>query len=238
MADLFLFEKIAVTRLRQRRVEDGSLGVRVRMPDGKGDVRLTANEWEALGGWFRDQVAPSAKRLRRSVWLTVPLVIAFLGIVYNIPILKAALVWLFDLAGPLVMLFLCSALPLTMTALHCRAVQRAVGGVNEALADRPRHGISHLPPPKALNTLELIALVLVGPHLITATLGTLFPGIFRNTPWTNAHLDLKSVAGLAVLLALGLLRWRRMRQSAGYAAEGSRSVDVVARARERTAQSE
>jgi hypothetical protein len=232
MADLFLFEKIAVTRLRQRRVEDGSLGVRVRMPDGKGDVRLTANEWEALGDWFRDQVAPSAKRLRRSVWLAIPLTIAFLGIVYNVPILKAAFTWLFDLAGPLVMLFLCSALPLTMTALHCRAVQRAVDGVNAALQDRPRYGISNLPPPKALNVLELIALVLVGPHLITATLGTLFPGIFRNTPWTNAHLDLKSVAGLAVLLALGLLRWRRMRQGQACLAEGSRSVDVLARARE------
>lgn len=232
MADLFLFEKIAVARLKQRRVDDGSLGVRVRMPDGKGDVRLTANEWDSLGDWFRDQVAPSAKRLRLSIWLTLPLIIALLGITANVPVLKAAVEGLYDLSPGLFMLFLCGALPLTMTALHCLAVQRAVQGVNEALADRPRHGISNQPPPKALNTLELIALVLVGPHLITATLGTLFPGIFRNTPWTNAHLDLKSVAGLAVLMALGLMRWRRIRQGAAYVAERSRSVDVVARARE------
>lgn len=232
MADLFLFEKIAVTRLKQRRVEDGSIGVRVRMPDGKGDVRLTANEWEALGGWLRDQVAPSAKRLRLSVWLTLPLIIAFLGIVANIPALKAGFEWLFDQAAPLVMLFLCGGLPLTMAALHALAVQRAMDGVNEALADRPRHGISNLPPPKALNTVELIALVLVGPHLILGIIGTINPDAFRNTPWTGTHLDLRSIAGLVVLLALGVMRWRRMRQSAAYLAEGSRSVDVVARARE------
>lgn len=235
MADLFLFQKIAVTRLDQRRVEDGCAGVRVRMPDGKGDVRLTTQEWDSLGGWFRDQVTPSARRLRLAVWLTLPLIIAFLGIVYNVPALRAGFDWLFDRAAPLVMLFLCGGLPLTMATLHALAVQRAMDGVNAALADRPRHGISFLPPPKALNTVELIALVLVGPHLVFATVGTLSPGVLDNTPLTNARLDLRAVAGLVVLAALGLLRWRRMRQSAAYAAEGSRSVDVVARAREREA---
>jgi hypothetical protein len=236
MADLFLFEKVAVARLRQRRVEDGSLGVRVRMPDGKGDVRLTAKEWDALGDWFREQVAPSAKRLRLSVWLTLPLIIAFAGIAASVPLLKATAEWLFDAAPSLFMLFLCGALPLTMAALHALAAQRAVDGVDEALADRPRHGISNLPPPKAVNALELIALFLIGPHLIIAVIGTLSPNAFRNTPWTGSHLDLKSLAGLAVLLALGLLRWRRMRHGAAFLAEGSRSVDVVARARERTSQ--
>jgi hypothetical protein len=234
LADLFLFEKIAVARLKQRRVEDGAPGVRVRMPDGKGDVRLTGHEWEALGGWYRAQVAPSAKKLRLSVWLTVPLAVAFLGIVANVPILESAFERLFDLAGPLVMLFLCGALPLTMTALHGLAVQRAIDRVNEALASRPRLATRCLAPPRALNALELIALALVGPHLITSTLGSLFPGIFRNTPFTRAHLDLQAMAGLAVLLALGLLRWRRMRQGAAFAGEGGRSVDVVARAHERS----
>src|SRR5690349_21066598 len=107
MADLFLFEKIAVTRLRQRRVEYGSSGVRIRMPDGKGDVRLTTSEWESLGEWYRAQVAPSARRLRLAVWLTLPLIIAFCGIVYNIPVLREAFERLFALAAPLVMLFLC-----------------------------------------------------------------------------------------------------------------------------------
>lgn len=231
MADLFLFEKIAMTRLKQRRVEDGGPGIRLRMPDGQGDVRLTACEWETLGDWFRARVEPSAKRLRLAVWLTLPLIIAFLGIVYNVPVLKTAFEWLFDAAAPLVMLFLCGALPLTMAALHALAVQRAIDGVNQAIADRPRHGTSCLPPPKALNIVELIALVLVGPHLVFATIGTLSPGAFRNTPWTNAHLDLKAIAGLVVLLALGLLRWRRMRQAAAYATGGTRSIDVVARAR-------
>jgi hypothetical protein len=233
VADLFLFEKIAVTRLRQRRVEDGGPGVRLRMPDGRGDVRLSGDEWDALGGWYRDQVRPSAKRLRLAVWLTLPLIIAFLALVYNVPLLRAAFEWLFDVAAPLVMLFLCGALPLTMATLHALAVQRAIDRVNAALADRPRHGASGLAPPKALNTVELIALVLVGPHLVFATIGTLSPGAFRNTPFTNAHLDAPAVAGLVVLLALGLLRWRRTRQAAAQAGDGGRSLDVVARAHER-----
>lgn len=231
--DLFLFEKIAVTRLKQRRVEDGSPGVRLRMPDGRGDVRLTTQEWDALGGWFRTQVAPSARRLRLAVLLTLPLIIAFLAIVANVPSLETIFGWLFNLSPPLAMLFLCGALPLTMTALHALAVQRAIDGVNEALADRPRHGTSGLAPPRALNVVELIALALVGPHLIVGLWGSLFPNAFRNTPWTGAHLDAQGLAGLVVLLALGLLRWRRMRRGAAFAAEGSRSVDVVARARER-----
>jgi hypothetical protein len=232
--DLFLFEKIAVARLKQRRVDDGSPGVRVRMPDGKGDVRLASHEWDALGDWYRAQVTPSAKRLRLAVWLTLPLIIAFLGIVANVPILKAGFEWLFDVAGPLVMLFLCGALPLTMTALHGLAAQRAIDGVNEALADRPRLDSSCLAPPRALNALELIALALVGPHLVLGIVGSLNPNVFRNTPYSGTHLDWAGFAGLAVLLALGLLRLRRMRQSAAFAAEGARSVDVVARAHERS----
>ncbi len=230
--DLFLFEKIAVTRLKQRCVDDASPGVRLRMPDGNGDVRLAAHEWDALGDWFRAQVAPSARRLRLAVLLTLPLIIAFLAITANVPLLKTVVEWLFDASPALFMLFLCGALPLTMATLHALAVQRATDGVNEALADRPRLGTSCLPPPRALNAVELVALVLVGPHLIVSLYGSLNPGAFRNTPWTGAHLDSRSIAGLVVLLALGLLRWRRMRQSAAYAAQGSRSVDVVARARE------
>jgi hypothetical protein len=230
--DLFLFEKIAVTRLRQRRVEDGSPGVRLRMPDGRGDVRLATHEWDALGGWFRAQIAPSARRLRLAVLLTLPLIIAFLAIVANVPALKTVFEWLFNLSPPLSMLFLCGALPLTMTALHALAVQRAMDGVNAALADRPRHGTSGLAPSRALNMVELIALLLVGPHLIIGLWGSLFPNAFRNTPWTGAHLDSAGVAGIAIFLVLGYLRWRRSRPVAPGAGEAGRSVDVVARARE------
>lgn len=233
MADLFLFQKIAVTRLRQRCVEDGSPGVRIRMPDGKGDVRLAAHEWEALGGWFSDQVTPSAKRLRLGVYLTLPLIIAFFGIAANAPALKSAVEWVFDASPAFSMLFLCGALPLTMATLHALAVQRAIDGVNEAMVSRPRLGTTCPPPPGALNALEIAALVLVGPHLVFGIVGSLSPNAFRNTPWTNAHLDAAGVAGLLVLLALGFLRWRRWRQASAFCAEGARTVDVVARARER-----
>lgn len=236
MADLFLFEKIAVTRLRQRCVEDGSPGVRLRMADGRGDVRLAAHEWEALGGWFRDRVTPSAKRLRLAVYATLPLIIAFLGIAANFPPLKSAAEWLFEASPAFFMLFLCGVLPLTMATLHALAVQRAIDGVNEALASRPRLGTSCVARPRALNALELVALVLAGPHLVLGIIGSLNPNAFRNTPWTGTHLDAAGIAGLIVLLALGLLRWRRMRQPAAFDAEGGRSVDVVARARDHTTQ--
>ena len=230
--DLFLFEKIAVARLGQRRVDDGSPGVRLRMPDGQGDVRLAAHEWDALGDWFRVQITPSARRLRLAVVLTLPLIIAFLAVIANVPVLKSAFERVFDAAPALFMLFLCGALPLTMTALHALAVQRAVDGVNEALADRPRLGTSCLPPRRALNAMELIALVLVGPHLILGLWGSVFPGAFLNTPWSGTRLDAFGVAGIAVFLLLGFLRWRRSRPPRPTGDDVGRSVDIVARAKE------
>lgn len=230
--DLFLFEKIAVTRLEQRRVADGSPGVRLRMPDGRGDVRLATHEWEALGDWFRDQLTPSAKRLRLAIWLSLPLAVALTGISFQLPAVAAFVEYLYREYRAPFLLALTGALPLTMATLHALAVRRAIQGVNRALAERPRLGTTFLQVPRALNAVELIALVLVGPHLVLGIIGSLNPDAFRNTPWTGTHLGPAGIAGLAVLLALGLLRWRRMRQGAAYAAEGSRSVDVVARARE------
>ena len=227
--DLFLFEKIAVARLKQRCVDDGSASLRFRMDDGLGDVRLTRQEWEALGGWFRGEVAPSARKLRLAVLLTLPAIIALFGIAANFPPMMAVLESVERVSPALLMFLLCAGLPLTFMILHMLAVQRAVDGVRAALVSRPRLGAS--PPSRAVNTLELIALVLVGPHLIVGLWGSLFPNAFRNTPWTGAHLDGFGVAGIALFLLLGFLRWRRTRPIPD-AGEAGRSVDVVARARE------
>lgn len=227
--DLFLFEKIAVTRLRQRCVDDGSASIRFRMDDGLGDVRLTRQEWEALGRWFRGEVAPSARKLRLAVLLTLPAIIALFGIAANFPPVMAALDSIWSVSPALLMFLLCAGLPLTFMTLHALAVQRAVDGVRAALVDRPRLGAS--PPSRAINIVELVALVLVGPHLIVGLWGSLFPNAFRNTPWTGAHLDGFGIAGLVVLALLGFLRWRRGRPIP-VGEEAGRSVDVVARARE------
>ena len=227
--DLFLFEKIAVTRLKQRCVDDGSASIRFRMDDGLGDVRLTRQEWEALGGWFRSEVSPSARKLRLAVLLTLPAIIALFGIAANFRPVMVALESIESVSPALLMFLLCAGLPLTFMTLHALAVQRAVDGVRAALVDRPRLGAS--PPPRAINTLELIALVLVGPHLIIGLWGSLFPNAFRNTPWTGTRLDAFGIAGIVLFLVLGYLRWRRGRPIPP-AGESGRSVDVVARARE------
>jgi hypothetical protein len=228
--DLFLLEKIAVARLEQACLRDGPAALRFRMDDGKGDVRLTEQEWESLGGWFREAVAPSARRLRLAILFTVPFGIALLAVIANVPALAAVAGRIDNVVPLLLPLLITAGLPLGAAVAHGLAVQRAFDGVKQALLSRARLGAS--PVPRALNALELIALVLVGPHLLVGLVGSLSPDAFRDTPWSGAQLGLLDLLGLVVLAALAWRRWQTNRHAAAWAGEGGRAVDVVARARD------
>jgi hypothetical protein len=214
MLDLFLFEKIETTRLKQRGYADGSGAVYVRMKDREGDVRLSQREWDTLGGWLGEQLRPTARALRLSTYLAIPFAVALCGVIWNVPALRDALDWLDGQVPVLVPFLMVAGYPLAMMARHILAVRSATARIDAVLAEYPRVESPPRPPRAALNTLEILALVLVGPHLLVQIYGTIHPNGLLNTPLTGQHLDWSGAAGLGILAGLLLLRRRAARAAA------------------------
>jgi len=231
-----LFETIAITRLRQNSEPITADRTRFRMRDGKGDVILPTADWNALGDRVRDKVRPSARRLLWALVATIPFGIFLCAVIAAVPGLAAALDMVDLFAPGLSVLLITSGLPLYAMARHMLVVQRAVDDVHRSLAAYPRVEASEPAPRKqALQAFEIAALILVGPRLLIQAYGSLNPDAFRNTPWTGAHLDASGVAGLVVLAALALLRWRsgapaRRWHGGTEAKVGARRVDPLPRA--------
>lgn len=212
MFDIFLVEKISVARLRQRGHIEASGAVRVEMPDGHGDVRLSAREWEQLGEWLTEQLAPTARALRGSTFLGLPFAIALLGIMANVPPLERSLASLHGVAATILSLLILLGYPVAMTVRHGMAVGTAISQIDSVLAERPRAAAPPIPPGGGVNMLEIAGIVLVGPHLAVQLLGSLSPGMLRNTPFTGARVDATALVGLVVLGGLLCLRLRARRQ--------------------------
>lgn len=220
-----LFESIAVARLQHRCVSLTADRVRFRMGGGEGDVILSNTQWDALGSRFRDAVRPSARALFWALVATIPFGILLCAVIAAVPGLAATIDALDAILPGLSVLLVTSGLPLFAMARHMIAVQRAVDMTRGALATCPRIEASvQAPRKRALQFFEIAALVLVGPHLVIQTYGSLNPQAFRNTPWAGTHLDISGIAGFVVLAALGLLHW--MPSLPG------RRVDRLARPRE------
>jgi hypothetical protein len=232
--DFFLFEKFALTRLRQRCQVEGD-ACRVRRKRG-GWVMLSRAEWDEIRECFAARIAPSGKALRWSIWLAIPFAIAVLALLSSVPPIHAALNEIDGTPGFLLWLVISCGLPVTMAALHIRAVRRALAEVESRLGGRARCEAPAALPPKAISLFEILALVFVGPHLVVEIIGTLDPNAFLNTPWSGTSLDSYGYAGLAIFAVLGGFRLRRMRPFArtATAAEAStgRRTDAFARARE------
>lgn len=203
--DLFLFEKLAVARLRQRCMVDENGLAHVRV-DRDGAVTLPAEEWEALGARFHAAIKPSASRLRWSVPLAIPFDVAEIMLMKALPPLGA----FFDQAVAafpnLTLMLFFSGLPLAAMIAHMLTVQREIDRTLSLLALHPRQRPTASPSNPALKLLDLAAIVFIGPHVLIQVYGTLVPDAYRNTPWTGARLDWTGWAGLAVLAALIALR--------------------------------
>lgn len=95
------------------------------------------------------------------------------------------------------------------------------------------------PRPVAFQTLEIIALFLVGPGLLVDVIGSLFPRAFDHTPFMGRGVGPISIVGLVVFGVLAgrrLLQWRGTSTPAepGLAATtpADRVAGIVGRARE------
>ena len=205
--DLFLFEKLAVAMLRQRCTIDEA-GIAHFRIDAASAVTLPAAEWEALGARFHAAIVPSARRLRWSVPLAIPFVIAEFMLMQAVPPLGALFDSLCVALPGLTPMLLFSGLPLAAMAAHMLTVYREINRTRALLADRPRQHLPATGNSPVSNVVELAAIVFLGPHILIQIYGTLVPDAFRNTPWTGTQLDMSGLAGLAVFAALMTLRVR------------------------------
>lgn len=208
--DLFLLQKITIARLQQRCVALDSGHLLFRMRDGRGAVRLSREKWEALGATYRTRIAPSAKLLCWAAWLQIPLAIFALFVMMSIPGFTA-LGGLIDRVIPGISVILITAWPLLLgSAWHYMAVGRATSDLMSVLAAEERVPEPPLPLRRGLNGLEILAIALVGPHLIVGLYGTLVPDAYDNTPFAGTSLGLLDIFAFCVLIGLIILRSRPM----------------------------
>jgi hypothetical protein len=206
-----LFEKLSVRMLHQRCAVDEFGFIFYRLKDGSGFVQLTQREWDELGKAFDDAISKSSRAVRWAFNLAMPFTILLLALISAEPSLRYALEAIERAAPLLAYLSVTMTMPLAVMALHNRRVQRAIDTVEEVLATQPRCA----PPPiqgnRGLNAMELIGLVVIGPHLFLQLLGTSYPDLYRNTPLSGTQLGITGYASLGLLVAIGIARWRRTR---------------------------
>jgi hypothetical protein len=139
---------------------------------------------------------------------TIPLAIALLGIIYNVPWLAAAFDR-FDQAVPLVLpLLLTSGLPIVAIWRHALKVQRSIDRARIELKSFPAFAIRHRPPPREAGPVMKLALFVTIPTLVIQAYGSMYPDAYRNTPWTGTQLGGSSLI-LVLVLAAALVARRR-----------------------------
>lgn len=200
-----------------------------RLADGTGHVGLDAEQWTAVRAHF---AAESTAVARVTRWLQV-------GFFPALFLFGMTIAQVLPFAG---LIFLAALLlgPIGIYLWQSHRMQRLVQGIEADLATLPRIPAPPRRPFRAPRWLEIVVLLLAGPHLIIQIYGSYDPDAFRNTPWSGAHLDETGVVAIIALAALAFLtffRWRSRDRSVpeppGRERAG-RSADVIARAQRET----
>jgi hypothetical protein len=201
-----LLGSIAQTRLRHRLfMAEGKMGYLF-----EGDrvaVELDKLYWPKVAAEYDDAVVRATKRLKLAFTLTIPVVIATLVVVVNVPLLDDLTKRLDRIpgVGAAMGLAMVTWLPLTGLFVHARAVSQARKNLESRLAHLPKMA----PPakrPRLHQNLQIVVMLLAGPALLIRTLGSLFPGLYRNTPLSGMQLGWIDL--FAVLAVTGWLATR------------------------------
>jgi hypothetical protein len=217
-------------RLQHRSFCDAD-GIRMVSEDGKRAVWLTPEQHSALLNDFADAMRPINRRAKWGFILTIPVTILTLvvtqgleHILYNSGVRGAYSVYDF---------LVVTWWPLFLVAYHWAAARRVTSRVEARLSCLPA---APMPTgrPVGFQTLEIVALFIVGPGLLVDIIGSLFPHAFDNTPFMGRGLDAQSIAGLAVfaVLAVRRLRNRRPKEAPAFGAsapEAPMSTGRIAR---------
>jgi len=236
--DAFLIDKMTVLLLQQRCTRDRDGTIYYRPVGGRGAVRLSADEWASEEHLYRDHTRRSARMLRWALWLTIPFGIMLMAIETNIPVLHAASDRLEAVSPTAAMIFYTAAMPLSFMAWHCWKVIESGLSINARLSSRPR--LKRVPQgePVALQAAQLLALVLLGPHLFLELVVTLDPQRFYYTPFRYYRLDwlgVVSIIVLGVLVYYRARRWWRSRGETPHEAavdETTRQLAIIGRAKQ------
>ena len=204
----------ALARLRFRHrvseLSDGTLAY--RLEDKSGYVRVTKTEWDEAGIFFTDGTRGSARQARILLLLSLPAYVLYIMLCNLVVPKELALAmpqWLYLLLfiGPL------PGMPIAIYLWHSYQVRRVSRDLDAALTERPRITAPQPPSfPKPPFWFDLICLLFVGPSLIVAVIGELYPDVFHNTPFTGRHIDSNAIFAFALIgvrIAWGEMARRR-----------------------------
>ncbi|MCW2336962.1 hypothetical protein M2337_001195 [Sphingobium sp. B2D3A] len=238
----------ASRRLHHRTFRDSD-GIRMVSQDGKRAFWLRPDQYRDLLSDYVQKFRPISKRTNWGFTLSIPVTILSLGLTH---------VWgldvLLDRPGMAGFSFIWALIvltwwPMLMVFYHWTAMRRISSNLEKRLHAFPT---APMPParPVAFQTLEIVALFLLGPGLIINIIGSLFPHLFDQTPWMGQSVGLESIIGLiilAILIGRRLTKRRLARAPAsapagsaptefsspsGQAAPTSRVAKIAARARD------
>ncbi|MFD1107475.1 hypothetical protein [Sphingobium olei] len=201
---------VAATRRFEHRSFRDANGIRMVRNDGKRAVWLTSDQHQTLVLDFARTMQPVNAALKWGFILTIPITIMTLSLMHSSGldrIIDGSMVPGASFIGSLIIL---TWWPLLVVAYHWFGTRRAIARVEASLADMPS---APLPSgrPVAFQTLEIVALFIVGPALLIDVIGSLFPRAFDHTPMMGREMGLRSVIGLAVFAALVVRRYRLYR---------------------------
>jgi len=201
-------------------------GVIYALADGSGHVALDALEWEGFGDRFEREAKAVTRRANGMYLALLPGVMVY-ALTFGQFIPFAGIVILLAIFGG----------PIAIYLWQSHRIKAIAAGIESDLARRPKAARRAVAAPPVPRWLEIAAALLVGPHLIFQVIGTLFPNVFRGTPWMGTRLDWSAAVGFAILATIFVLRRRAARGDAAPAAaaapqpEPGRRSDFVVRAR-------
>ncbi len=192
-------------------------------------VALTLHQYRYMEAGFVEASRPINRRLRWRFTLAIPVLLLTLSLLSATRLSHAI-----DHIPVPGLPFLVSILtiiwwPLLALLLHWRAMRRLDETIEAMLMRLP---LAPAPPapPRALHMFQIIAIFLVGPGLLIDIVGSLFPRIFDNTPFTDRAIGLSTVLGLLLFVVLmrPLLR-RSLKKHPARQADKAPEADAPAR---------
>ncbi|QYU70552.1 hypothetical protein J4558_10720 [Leptolyngbya sp. 15MV] len=195
-----LYAQMLKTGFAHRSTMRGNQEVAYALADGSREVLVPRGDWIRLG----TEYAERTRRVRQIALLTVfgsPFVILFFAI------------FLADyLPHPIALALLLAGFGWwvgSWLVWYPLQVRRITHDVERCLRSYPATYRSQRDPRRQPRVLQLLFLLLVGPHLLISAYGELAgPDAFRNTPWVGRGFGTAEWIGLAIFVAF--FAWPRL----------------------------